>query len=55
MNAKDILEFNFHNVGTDTIKTHLQKLNCMKITGYDMLPCKLLKIGLNILCHSLCN
>ena len=54
MDSKDLV-FNFHNVSTDTIKKHLQKLNCKKATGYDLLPCKLLKLGSDILCHSLCN
>ena len=54
MDSKDLV-FNFHNVSTDTIKKHLQKLNCKKATGYDLLSCKLLKLGSDILCHSLCN
>ena len=53
MDSKDLV-FNFHNVSTNTIKKHLQKLNCKKATGYDLLPCKLLKLGSDILCHSLC-
>ena len=54
MDSNDLV-FNFHNVSTDTIKKHLQKLNCKKATGYDLLPCKLLKLGSDILCNSLSN
>ena len=39
MDSKDLV-FNFHNVSTDTIKKHPQKLNCKKATGYDLWPCK---------------
>ena len=46
--------FNFHNIDVNVVRAHLNKLKCNKATGYDILPARLLKIGCDILCYSVC-
>jgi len=38
------VDFYFHDVSIDVIKSHLCNLKTNKATGYDTLPAKLLKI-----------
>ena len=45
------VDFNFHTVHTEVVKSHLLKLKCNKATGYDLLPAKLLRMGSDILCN----
>ena len=49
------MEFNFNTVNVQAIKDHLQCLNSKKATGYDKLPSRLLKVGSNTLCYSICH
>ena len=48
------VDFYFHDVSIDVVKSHLCKLKTNKATGYDMLPAKLLKMGSDILCNQIC-
>ena len=36
------------------VRAHLSKLKSNRATGYDILPARLLKIGCDILCYSVC-
>ena len=47
-------DFCFHNINVDIVRSHLQKLNCKKATGYDLLPSKILKVGSDVMCYSIC-
>ena len=46
--------FYFHDIDVNVIRSHLNKLKCNKATGYDLLPSRLLRIGCDILCYSIC-
>jgi len=48
------VDFYFHDVSIDVVKSHLCNLKTNKATGYDTLPAKLLKMGSNILCNQIC-
>jgi hypothetical protein len=48
-------EFTFHSVSYENIKLYLNKMKTNKATGWDLLPSRLLKIGSNVLCNSICD
>ena len=48
------IAFHFHNIDVNVVRAHLNKLKSNKATGYDILPARLLKIGCDILCYSVC-
>jgi hypothetical protein len=48
-------DFSFQPVNPLTIQKCLSKLKTNKATGYDMLPSKILKLGSNVFCYSICN
>ena len=50
----EYVDFYFHGVSIDVVKSHLYNLKTNKATGYDTLPAKLLKMGSNILCNQIC-
>jgi len=45
--------FNFRRVTSAEIKKKLNGLNVRKATGYDEMPARFLKLGANVLCHTL--
>jgi hypothetical protein len=47
--------FTFHNVNFVTIRSYLDQMKCNKATGWDLLPSRLLKLGSDVLCYSICN
>ena len=46
-------DFNFHNVHTEVVKSHMLQIECNKATHswYDLLPAKLLRMCSDILCN----
>ena len=50
----NVNEFSFEKIDVDVVKRFLANLKSNKATGYDMLPSKLLKIGCDMLSHSIC-
>ena len=55
MKSKTKSEFNFHYVTVDVIWSYLHEMKCNKATGWDLLPSRLLKLGSDVLCLSICN
>ena len=46
-------DFYFRNSDVDTARLHLHKLN-FKVTGYDLLPPKVLWLNSDVICNSVC-
>ena len=51
---REHVDFCFHDVRIDVVKSHLCNLKANKATRYDILSAKLLKMGSNILCNQIC-
>ena len=52
--VKQEIDFSFSSIDPLSIKKCLNKLKTNKGTGYDLLPSKILKLGSDIFCYSIC-